>query len=58
MAFEESSGRLTCPSCGAEHEAKWSRMPVRERATLRCQACRSVLYEGSTVRDYYQVTLL
>ena len=58
MAFEEGKEQLTCPECGAEHAAKWSRMPVRERARIGCRACPGILYSGNTVRDYYEVRLI
>lgn len=57
MAFEEGKELLTCKECGAAHLAKWSRMPVRERQVVPCQACDGRLYEGNTVRDYYEVVL-
>jgi len=58
MAFEEGTTEFTCPECKARHEVKWSRMPVREHATLRCRACRAIMYNRDSTRDYYQVTLI
>ncbi len=58
MAFEDSTEVMTCHACKADHSVKWSRMPVRERLTVRCKACGDVLFEGNTVRDYYDVILL
>lgn len=58
MAFEEGSAELSCPSCSADHIAKWSRMPVREQQRIRCKACKGVLFEGNTHRDYFQVNLV
>jgi hypothetical protein len=58
MAFEEGTERLVCSACGAEHAARWSRMPVREHTVIRCMGCNAILYGGNTVRDYFQVTLL
>lgn len=57
MAFEEGTQELTCAACGAVHKARWSRMPVRERARVPCEKCRGTLYEGNTVRDYFEVRL-
>lgn len=57
MAFEHGTERLTCKGCGATHEAKWSRMPVRESSTIACLACDGVLFSGKGLRDYYQVRL-
>lgn len=58
MAFEEGTEILTCPNCKARHSAKWSRMPVREMQTIRCDACRGILHSRSSVRDYYEVNLI
>lgn len=55
MAFEEGKKVLACPSCNAQHLAKWSRMPVREYQCIRCQMCGGVLVEGKSVIDYYEV---
>lgn len=57
MAFETGTEELTCPSCGARHLVRWSRMPVREQTTIRCIACKAVAYQAKTVRDYYDVRL-
>jgi hypothetical protein len=57
MAFEEGTDRLICPDCGAEHVAKWSRMPVREMQTVGCKACGGILFKGRTVHDYFEVDL-
>jgi len=57
MAFEEGTEHKQCPVCGADHYLRWSRMLVREEATLKCMACPAVLYAGKTVRDYYMVRL-
>lgn len=57
MAFEDGTMALTCPDCKAEHLARWSRMPVRERQQLRCKACKAVLYEGNTVKDFVDLNL-
>lgn len=58
MAFEVRTEQMVCRSCGAGHNLKWSRMPVRERATVKCKGCDSVLFAGNTVRDYYEVNLI
>lgn len=58
MAFEDGTSRKECPECGAWHELKWSRMPVREWATVRCQVCAAFVVNGKTLHDYHQVTLL
>jgi hypothetical protein len=58
MAFEEGTAEITCSACKARHEVKWSRMPVREQVTLKCRACRAILFSGSSVRDYDQPTLI
>lgn len=58
MAFEQGTERLTCPACAVQHNAKWSRMPVRDRTVIKCQACGDTLYEGNTVRDYDEVKLI
>lgn len=57
MAFEEGTMPLTCRDCGAQHLARWSRMPVRERQQLRCKTCKGVLFEGNTVKDFTDLTL-
>lgn len=57
MAFETGTDELVCPSCGAKHVAKWSRMPVREHMTIRCKACGAIAHQSKTVRDYYDVML-
>lgn len=57
MAFETGTDRLTCPDCGAEHDAEWHRMPVRERQIHRCQVCFVAMFSGNTVKDYVRVTL-
>jgi predicted Zn finger-like uncharacterized protein len=58
MAFEERTEELVCPTCGAKHRVRWSRMPVRERSTVECLSCTGLLFAGNTVKDYYQVDLL
>ena len=57
MAFEEGTARLACKGCGAIHLAKWSRMPVRERQTVRCRSCNHIISQGSSVRDYFEINL-
>jgi hypothetical protein len=57
MAFEEGTDRLVCPACGAAHVAKWSRIPVREWQTIRCESCQGILFYGRAVRDYFEVYL-
>lgn len=56
MAFESGTDRLTCPECGAKHNAKWERIPVREWQVHRCQKCDGVLLKRSSVKDYVSVT--
>lgn len=58
MAFQEGTDRLTCPHCGAEHEAFWHRLPVRERFDLHCEKCRQTLASGKGVKDYLTVRLV
>jgi len=57
VAFEEGVQEAVCFSCGAVHDLRWSRMPVREEACVRCLACRTILVRANTVRDYYEVRL-
>ena len=57
MAFETGTDELVCPICRASHVAKWSRMPVREHTTIRCQSCGGIAHQSKTVRDYYDVML-
>jgi hypothetical protein len=56
MAFEEGTISLSCRGCGAGHVAKWSRQPVREWQTIRCQECGAVLSAGKANRDYFEVS--
>lgn len=58
MAFEIGTETLVCPTCSAKHIAKWSRMPVRDQITIRCQACGAIAHQSKTVRDYYDVQLI
>lgn len=58
MAFEEGTDQLDCKACGAEHKARWYRMPVRDSAKLGCKKCGGVLFEGKSIREYHEVTLL
>ena len=55
MAFEEGTEQMTCPSCDALHQVRWSRMPVRDLMSVECAACGAVMYRGKTVRDYFEV---
>ena len=57
MAFETGTETLACPTCSAKHVALWSRMPVKELATVHCQACGGIVHRSNTVRDYYDVQL-
>jgi hypothetical protein len=57
MAFEEGADRLTCPACGAEHIARWSRTPVREWQLIRCKSCPGILLQMKTVHDYFDLEL-
>lgn len=58
MAFETGTDRLTCPSCGAQHDADWHRMPVKEHQICRCHLCFAALVQGRSVKDYVRVTLV
>ena len=58
MAFEYGKATLTCSTCGAVHETKWSRMPVRELQTVPCSRCKGVLYQENGLRDHYEVKLV
>ena len=55
MAFQEGNGQITCRACGAVHDVRWSRMPVRERTVIQCLVCRDIAYEGTTHRDFISV---
>lgn len=57
MAFEEGTERLACPECGAEHIARWYRLPVRDAFHLKCRKCGETLQSGKGVRDYTRVEL-
>lgn len=58
MAFEEGKDQITCGSCGAAHELKWSRMPVCEPMKVTCLACRAVIFDRRrTWKYYYHVSL-
>lgn len=57
MAFQSGTDRLACPDCGAPHDARWERIPVRDWQLLRCQNCHGVLVQGNSVKDYVSVTL-
>jgi transposase-like protein len=57
MAFEEGTARLVCPACGAEHKARWSRIPVREVERISCQSCHGILLQENTIRAYFDVEL-
>lgn len=57
MAFETGTETLVCPTCNAQHLAHWSRMPVKELASIRCQACGAIVHQSNTVRDYFDVQL-
>lgn len=57
MAFEEGREVMVCPACSACHDARWSRMPVKEPMKVRCQACGSVMYDAKSHRDYHEVRL-
>ncbi|TNE41651.1 MAG: hypothetical protein EP321_03215 [Sphingomonadales bacterium] len=58
MAFEEGVHEMTCPKCGQRHRVKWSRLPVRDRSTVHCQRCHTVMYNRESVRDYGQATAI
>ena len=58
MAFEEGIDEMTCSKCGQRHKVKWSRMPVKDRSTVRCQKCSTVMYDRESVRDYYQASAI
>jgi transposase-like protein len=57
MAFEEGKAQLVCPSCGAEHTARWSRIPVSDLERIRCRSCQGILYERRANRVYFDVEL-
>ena len=57
MAFETGTETLVCPTCSAKHVALWSRMPLKELATIHCQACGVIVHQSNTVRDYFEVLL-
>lgn len=57
MAFEEGTQQFTCRDCGRSHTVKWSRMPVREWATVNCLCCPGVLFEGKSLHAHYDVRL-
>lgn len=57
MAFQEGNDQIVCRACGAVHDARWSRMPLREHTTIRCLACREIAYQGTTIRDFFDLTL-
>ena len=57
MAFEEGKTRFTCPTCKAELEAKWSRLPVRERTTVQCIVCGATVLDEKSTHDYDEVHL-
>lgn len=58
MAFQEGTNILTCPHCGARHEAEWHRLPVREPYSLRCKRCTGTLASGKGIKDYMSVRLV
>lgn len=58
MAFETGTDRLTCPECGAQHDAKWHRMPFKEHQVQLCHACSTPLIQGNSVKDYVRVVLV
>ena len=58
MAFEEGTEHFTCLTCGAEHIARWYRMPVKDRALIKCQACRAVILDRNGLRDYFDFKLI
>lgn len=58
MAFQEGTDEIVCRACGANHTARWYRMPVKEALTIRCKACGSVIITGNSIREYTDVTLL
>lgn len=57
MAFEEGTDRIVCRECKAVHVARWYRMPVRERLTIRCKSCGQIAYTANANRDYIDVAL-
>lgn len=58
MAFQEGTETITCPHCGAKHEARWYRLPVRDRYSIKCQGCGGILAEGKGLRDYLSVRMI
>ena len=58
MAFQEGTENFICLACGALHVARWYRMPVKDRALIKCHACRSVILDRNGLRDYFDVKLV
>ena len=58
MAFQEGIETLICRQCGAEHKARWYRLPVKEPYSVRCRACRAILAEGNGTLDYFEIELV
>ena len=58
MAFEEHTEQQACPECGALHELRSFRIPVREYVKVQCLACKGTILSGKSVRDYDQPQLI
>lgn len=58
MAFEEGVVGMSCPGCDTAHRIRWSRIPVRERATVKCLVCDAMVFEGKDCREFYDVQLM
>lgn len=55
MAFKEGTDEMVCNAYGQRHRARWYILPLRDRTTVKCQNCRTIMFDREANRDYYEV---